>query len=231
MKKLKHRFMIVCVVLTAPLKGSFYIYRNSGFHGYEKIYEKSEIWNMTASQMRAALSFAFDKAYESPSLKSVLQYMRLHNAHLKKSQQFSEMWQRAVWRYPEMDFNASFPTSHIGRVIKKKEDVKLLKKQMIENIHESCLLLFASDDESGVAMAQVCLRISQEMQWPVYVLQRDEHAKLFQKWSIQETPALFLVSQRLRVVLRIGGGVLSEEEVVYRIKESHHDLDRMCAND
>lgn len=109
---------------------------NLGWHFYcdEKKLQKEE-------EMRAAKEGSVEEARQElsdiqkkledlrvksviyPTNKNILEYIAFQNQLLERSEKFSNMWQKAIWRNPELDFMVKTPLSTVGHAV--RDEVKI----------------------------------------------------------------------------------------------------------
>lgn len=55
------------------------------------------------------------KAILDPSEENIESYIRFQRAQLDRSSMFADMWQRAVWQHPDLDYTLQRPVSTLGK--------------------------------------------------------------------------------------------------------------------
>ncbi len=118
---------------------------NLGWHFYcdEKKLQKEEAMRAAKeptvedarqelSQIQKKLEDLQIKSVIYPTNKNILEYIAFQNQLLERSEKFTNMWQKAIWRNPELDYMVKTPLSTVGHAVrdemKKDTRAKVLQE-------------------------------------------------------------------------------------------------------
>lgn len=171
------------------------------------------------------------KAILEPSEENVTAYIRYQREQLDRASLFSDVWQRAVWQNPEIDYTLQRPVSTLGKrawIDNRREEQNAALRRLSQRYGifyfyaQSCgaceifaPILKALSDKSGFNVVAVSMDGGPNRVFPNYVVDVGQHARM--GLSSKATPALVLYDTVQRRPIPIGTGVLSADEITERI--------------
>jgi len=182
------------------------------------------------------------RAIIDPSPANVTAYIRFQREQLDRASLFSDVWQRAIWQDPELDYTLERP---VGALAKKQwQDVRSADRDaamarlsqrygLFYFFAQTCgacevmsPIVKAVADRWGLTVRAISTDGGPSRHFPDYRAENGERPKMGLEPAI--TPALVLWDSRAGRAIPIGYGVLSADELQDRIyllttKEAGHD--------
>lgn len=171
------------------------------------------------------------KAILDPSEENVTAYIRFQREQLDRASLFSDVWQRAVWQNPEIDYTLQRPVSTLGKrawIDNRRGEQEATLRRLSQRYGifyfyaQSCgaceifaPILKALSDKSGFNVVAVSMDGGPNRVFPNYVVDVGQHARM--GLTSKATPALVLYDTAQRRPIPIGTGVLSADEITERI--------------
>ena len=171
------------------------------------------------------------KAILEPSEENVTAYIRYQREQLDRASLFSDVWQRAVWQNPDIDYTLQRPVSTLGKrawIDNRRGEQEATLRRLSQRYGifyfyaQSCgaceifaPILKALSDKSGVNVVAVSMDGGPNRVFPNYVVDVGQHARM--GLTSKATPALVLYDTVQRRPIPIGTGVLSADEITERI--------------
>lgn len=171
------------------------------------------------------------KAILEPTEDNVIAYVRFQREQLDRASTFSDVWQRALWQNPDMDYTLQRPVSTVG------------KRAWLDNRHadrdavltnlgqryglfyffaQSCgacelfaPILRSVTDSHRMAVMAVSMDGGPSRDFPNYVVDSGQRARMGVPGN--ETPALVLFDTATKRTIPVGYGILSADEIMDRI--------------
>lgn len=199
--------------------------------------EKSKIdpLAMSASMQIAAISKQLEelkaRAILEPSEQNVTAYIRFQREQLDRASTFADVWQRAVWQNPDLDYTLQRPVTTLAKRAwidnrKTEHDMALRGLSQRYGIFyfyaQSCAacetfapILKSLADRSGFNVVAVSMDGGPNRVFPNYVVDAGQHARM--GLASKATPALVLYDTATRRPVPIGTGILTADEITERI--------------
>ncbi|MEO0688695.1 MAG: conjugal transfer protein TraF [Pseudomonadota bacterium] len=177
-----------------------------------------------------------------PTTDNVAAYIRFQRAQLDRASLFSDVWQRAIWQDPELDYTLQRP---VGAVAKKQwQDVRAAERDnvMARLSQRYGLFYFFSATcgpcevmspivkgvagRWGITVRAISTDGGPSRHFPDYRIETNQRERM--GLETKATPALVLWDSETKRPIPIGYGVLSADELQTRIylltsKEAGHD--------
>ena len=189
----------------------------------------------SASQRIAAITKELDelkaRAILDPSEANVVAYVRFQREQLDRASTFSDVWQRALWQNPDLDYTLQRPVNTVAK--RAWLDIRRADRdQVLVNLGrryglfyffaQSCAacdvfspILKSVADSHRMAVMAVSMDGGPSRDFPRYVVDSGQRARM--GLTGRETPALVLFDTATRRAIPVGYGVLSADEVMDRI--------------
>ncbi|WP_230291501.1 conjugal transfer protein TraF [Croceicoccus sp. Ery5] len=182
------------------------------------------------------------RAILEPTPANVTAYIRFQRAQLDRASLFSDVWQRAIWQDPDLDYTLQRPVSTLGK--RQWQDVRSAARDavMAQLSERYGLFYFFAQScgaceimspivQSVAATWQITVRaISTDggpsRHFPGYIVETNQRSRMGLEPKI--TPAIVLWDALKGQPVPIGYGVMSADELQDRIylltsKEAGHD--------
>ena len=177
-----------------------------------------------------------------PTQANVAAYIRFQRAQLDRASLFSDVWQRAIWQDPELDYTLERP---VGAVAKKQwQDARSAERDSVmARLSERYGLFYFFSATCGpcevmspivkgvadrwrITVRAISTDGGPSRHFPDYRVETNQRARL--GLEVKATPALVLWDSVTKRPIPIGYGVLSADELQDRIylltsKEAGHD--------
>ena len=171
------------------------------------------------------------RAVLEPTEENVTAYIRFQREQLNRASTFSDVWQRAVWQDPELDYTLQRPVSTLGKrawLDNRKDEQERVLRQLSARYGifyfyaQSCgacevfaPILKALSDRSGFDVVAVSMDGGPNRTFPQYVVDTGQYARM--GLTSRATPALVLYDTVTHRPIPIGTGILSQDEITQRI--------------
>ncbi|MGC1470780.1 MAG: conjugal transfer protein TraF [Sphingorhabdus sp.] len=188
---------------------------------------KSQLAAITAQleELKAA-------AILDPSSDNVTAYVRFQRAQLDRSSMFADVWQRALWQDPGLDYTLQRPVSTLGKrawLDQRKADRDIFLSQLSQRYgvfyfySSSCgacdifsPILKAVSDKYGMSVLAVSMDGGPSAVFPNYMVDSGQYERLG-LGTHRQVPALVLFDSVTRQPVPIGYGIMSQDEIVDRV--------------
>lgn len=181
--------------------------------------------------MRVTLDELKARAILDPSEQNVVAYIRYQREQLDRASTFSDVWQRALWQHPDMDYTLQRPVSTLGKrawLDNRKADRDAVLTRLGERYGlfyfyaQSCgacdvagpILRSVADSHRLTVMA-VSMDGGPSKDFPNYLVDSGQRERM--GIPGKETPALVLYDTITRRTIPVGYGILSADEIMDRI--------------
>jgi conjugal transfer pilus assembly protein TraF len=167
-----------------------------------------------------------------PSAENVTAYVRFQRAQLDRSSLFADVWQRALWQDPGLDYTLQRPVSTLGKrawLDQRKADRDIILAQLSQRygvfyfFSSSCgacdifsPILKAVSDKYGLSVLAVSMDGGPSPVFPDYMVDSGQYERLGLGHE-RQVPALLLFDSVTRQPMPIGYGILSQDEIVDRV--------------
>lgn len=171
------------------------------------------------------------KAILEPTEENVVAYVRFQREQLDRASTFSDVWQRALWQNPDIDYTLQRPVSTVGKrawLDNRKADRDAVLTNLGQRyglfyfFAQSCgacdlfsPILRSVTDSHRMAVMAVSMDGGPSREFPNYVVDSGQRARM--GLSGKETPALVLFDTFTRRTIPVGYGILSADEIMDRI--------------
>lgn len=172
------------------------------------------------------------RAILEPSLENVTAYVRFQREQLDRSSMFADVWQRALWQDPGLDYTLQRPVSTLGKrawIDQRKSDRDRVMGQLSQRygvfyfFSSSCgacdifsPILKAVSDKFGLAVLAVSMDGGPSATFPGYMVDSGQYEKLGMGTE-RQVPALVLFDSVTKQPMPIGYGILSQDEIMDRV--------------
>jgi conjugal transfer pilus assembly protein TraF len=222
---------------------SFYKNHARGWHWYERNKENEEVIvtkeqnskpsAITATEevdnIRKEAESKLHNAMIKPTEENVIEYIKTQEKIADRSEKFSEVWQKVIYKNPELDRTLKHPVSYNALHI-SKEEVSKNKRQKIRELSKEYGLMyfFRGDCKYCQGFSSVVKRFANEYSWdlmPVQIgdvpIEGFENAKkdngVSTQLGIKAVPALIAVHPKSGDMIPLAFGYISESEIEERV--------------
>lgn len=171
------------------------------------------------------------KAILEPTTENVIQYVRFQREQLDRSSTFADVWQRALWQNPDIDYTLQRPVSTIGKrawidnrsAERQATMARLAQRYGIFYFYaQSCAaceiqspILKSVGDSNHLSVVAVSMDGGPSRTFPNYVVDSGQRERM--GLSGKATPALVLFDTVTKRPIQIGTGLMSADEIIDRI--------------
>ena len=172
------------------------------------------------------------KAILEPTPANVTAYIRFQRAQLDRASLFSDVWQRAIWQDPDLDYTLQRPVSTLGKrawIDERKNDRDRVMASLSQRygvfyfFASSCgacdifsPILKAVSDKYGLSVLAVSTDGGPSATFPGYMVDSGQYEKLG-LGTDRQVPALVLFDSVTKQPMPIGYGILSQDEIMDRV--------------
>ncbi len=182
-------------------------------------------------KITAALRELKARAILEPSPENITAYIRYQREQLDRSSLFSDVWQRAVWQDPELDYTQVRPVSTLGKR-QWLDQRKLDRDQVLNSLRDryGLFYFFAQGCAPCGVMSPILKSVADSHRIPVMAVSTDGGpSEIFPRYVVDSgqrermgldskiTPAIVLFDSRTKRAIPIGYGVLAADELMDRI--------------
>lgn len=182
------------------------------------------------------------RAILEPSPENVTAYIRFQRRQLDQASLFSDVWQRAIWQEPELDYTLQRPVSTLGKRA-WQDNRKAERDGVMAHLSERYGLFYFFAQSCGACevMSPIVQSVAQtwhitvravstdggpSRHFPKYTVETNQRARMGLDPGI--TPAVVLWDAAANRAIPIGYGVMSADELQDRIyllttKDAGHD--------
>ena len=172
------------------------------------------------------------RAILEPSPENVTAYVRFQREQLDRSSMFADVWQRALWQDPGLDYTLQRPVSTLGKrawIDERKSDRDRVMASLSQRyglfyfFASSCgacdifsPILKAVSDKYGLSVLAVSTDGGPSATFPGYMVDSGQYEKLG-LGTDRQVPALVLFDSVTKQPMPIGYGILSQDEIMDRV--------------
>lgn len=172
------------------------------------------------------------RAILEPSPENVTAYVRFQREQLDRSSMFADVWQRALWQDPGLDYTLQRPVSTLGKrawIDERKTDRDRVMATLSQRygvfyfFASSCgacdifsPILKSVSDKYGLAVLAVSMDGGPSASFPGYMVDSGQYEKLGLGTN-RQVPALVLFDSVTKQPMPIGYGILSQDEIMDRV--------------
>jgi conjugal transfer pilus assembly protein TraF len=192
--------------------------------------------NVPARERLSAISSELEelkaRAILDPSPENVTSYIRFQREQLDRSSLFADVWQRALWQDPGLDYTLQRPVSTLGKrawLDQRKGDRDLAMMRLSERygvfyFYSSACgacdifspILKSVSDRYGLSVLAVSMDGGPSPTFPNHLVDNGQYERLG-LGTDRQVPALVLFDAQTRRPMPIGYGILSQDEIVDRV--------------
>jgi conjugal transfer pilus assembly protein TraF len=182
-------------------------------------------------QVTAQLRELKAKAILNPTEGNIESYIRFQRAQLDRSSMFADMWQRAVWQHPDLDYTLQRPVNTLAKrqwIDTRKADrdstIAALGRRygIFYFFAQSCAacdifspILKSVADSHGIHVMAVSIDGGPSSTFRNYVVDSGQRERMGLHDNV--TPAVVLFDTETQRALPIGYGVMAADELMDRI--------------
>lgn len=171
------------------------------------------------------------KAILEPTAANVTAYIRFQREQLDRASLFSDVWQRAIWQDPELDYTLQRPVSTLGK--RQWQDARTAERDAVmANLSRRYGLFYFFAQSCGacevmspivrsvaatwrITVRAVSTDGGPSQQFPDYTVETNQRARMGLEPKV--TPAIVLWDAAKNQAIPIGYGVMSADELQDRI--------------
>ncbi|RMH33093.1 MAG: conjugal transfer protein TraF [Nitrospirae bacterium] len=203
--------------------------------------ETVDLDRLPTVELKVLLQAKREYALDDPTPDRVREYFLVHRAVFRRAERFTDSWEIALIREPELDSHSVLPASQVGQTVRAQVE-QLTRRQRIADFaeHGGLFFFFTSTCPYCQVQSQILKRL--EVSWgiPVFPVSRDGRPLpeypdahpdngMGDHLGVTMVPMLFLAIPEERFMTPIGAGLLTEEEILRRIEvvlEAHANPER-----
>ena len=171
------------------------------------------------------------RAILEPTTENVIAYVRFQREQLDRSSTFADVWQRALWQTPELDYTLQRPVSTVGKRLwldtrssaRTAAMAKLSQRYGLFYFYaQSCAaceiqapILKSLADSNRLSVVAVSMDGGPNRVFPNYVVDTGQRERM--GLTDRATPALVLFDTVTKRPIPIGTGLMAADEVIDRI--------------
>lgn len=171
------------------------------------------------------------KAVLEPTSENIIAYVRYQREQLDRASMFADVWERAIWQHPDLDYTLQRPVNTLGKSA-WLEQRKTDREATIAALSERYGLFFfysascgacevfspivrSLSDKYHLSVLPVSMDGGPNPVFPRFVVNHGQYEKMGLEGG--QVPALVLFDTYLKKPIPIGYGVMAEDEVISRI--------------
>lgn len=236
-------FVIGCFgVSYAQDNSAYYDQHAIGWHWYNEIQEQKERKEQAPdpvaqmNDIKKTVTYALDKAILNPTEENVRDYIKLQNAVSDRSSLFSQVWQKVLWKYPELNYALIHPVNSVGRQVDlelkhQAEDVAIKKLAQTSGL----FFFYRSTCPYCQRFAPIVKSFANKHDLAIIPITTDGRALpefpnskndrgQAERFQVTYEPALFAVNPSTHQAYPISYGLVSEQELRERILDLARDF-------
>jgi len=171
------------------------------------------------------------RAILEPTTQNVIAYVRFQREQLDRSSTFADVWQRALWQTPDIDYTLQRPVSTVGKrawldnrsAERQAALARLSQRYGIFYFYaQSCAaceiqspILKSVGDSNRLSIVAVSMDGGPNRTFPNYVVDSGQRARM--GLHDRATPALVLFDTVTKRAIPIGTGLMAADEIIDRI--------------
>lgn len=182
------------------------------------------------SDMQKNLKESREIAIVDPSYENVKHYIRYQLMVQKKAAVFTDVWKRAIWQNPDLNYATQHTVNNVGKqVALKEEDVEQLKT--LKELHDDgwgLWYFYRSNcpychrmapaikmvNDKGLQVLPVSMDGKPLSNLDIPFVNDDGQSK---KLGVTVTPSVYLVNTKTRLVVPVSFGIVSYTDLLKRI--------------
>lgn len=236
-----YRFFSVVCLITLTLApcfaqegAGFYEKGRQGFYWYEKnlnvedeeafkqpqadAFTYNDLWSLNPERFKIVLKDRFNLAIQAPTEQNVYRYIEIQDVAKRKSMAFAGVMGMVSQQNPQFQGKGITTMTNAGR----KAYYRLKNEQRDESLRdgadEFALIVFESSGCGYCEAQRTTLEAFEERNgWSVKYLDIYENKNLAEKYSIDMTPTIMMLSRSSKELIHISKGVVSMAELRSRI--------------
>ena len=192
--------------------------------------EQENLSTLPAGMLRELASAKREAALDAPTPETVKTYIIAQRAVFKRSEDFTSMWQLAMFTNPQLDFATEHPTSQFGHDVEaqasQEVDERLLSSARAN--HVGLFFFFTSTCRFCQEQSKILKLFSDTYQIEVFPVTLDgqglkEFPKaaadngMAERVSLQKVPTIYLAIPQENFLVPIGSGVMTFNELRERV--------------
>jgi conjugal transfer pilus assembly protein TraF len=192
--------------------------------------EQEDLSRLPAGMLRELASAKREAALDAPTPETVKTYIIAQRAVFKRSEDFTTMWQVAMYTNPQLDFATEHPTSQFGHDVEAQAthevEERLLSSARAN--HVGLFFFFTSTCRFCQEQSKILKLFSDTYQIEVFPVTLDgqglkEFPKaaadngMAERVSLQKVPTIYLAIPRENFLVPIGSGVMTFNELRERV--------------
>lgn len=182
-------------------------------------------------ELQAKIEETRARAVLAPTPENITAYISLQREQLDRSSYFADIWQRAIWANPNLDYTLQRPVSTVGKRLwadQREQDKTALLSNLSKRyglyyfFAQSCSacdvfgpILKGFSKSYNMSVLAVSMDGGPTRVFPDYVVDSGQHRKL--GLSSKATPALVLFDTVTKRAQPVGYGVMAGDEIASRI--------------
>lgn len=192
--------------------------------------------SVPAAQRIAAITDELDelkaRAILEPTTENVTQYIRFQREQLDRASTFADVWSRAVWQNPELDYTLERPVNTLGkqtwtdqRNIERQGTMQDLSQRygVFYFYSSNCAacqvfspIMRGISDQFGLEVLAVSMDGGANDAFPNFVVDTGQYQRMGLGEN-RQVPALVLFDTETKQPIPIGYGLMAADEVMQRI--------------
>lgn len=171
------------------------------------------------------------KAILEPTTENVIAYVRFQREQLDRSSTFADVWQRAIWQTPDLDYTLQRPVSTVGKRawidnraaarsaamarLSQRYGLFYFYAQYCGACEIQSPILKSVADTNHMSVVAVSMDGGPNRSFPRHVVDTGQRARM--GLPGQATPALVLFDTVTKRPIPIGTGLMAADEIIDRI--------------
>ncbi len=171
------------------------------------------------------------KAIIEPTTDNIVAYIRYQREQLDRASMFTDVWQRAIWQHPELDYTLQRPVDSIGKTAwldQRKTDQETVMTNLSARYglfyfySGSCgacavfsPVVRSLADKYHLSVLPVSMDGGPNKSFPRFAVNHGQYEKMGLEGG--QVPALVLFDTYLKKPIPVGYGAMAEDDVMSRI--------------
>lgn len=182
-----------------------------------------------AAALRAWIPILLDQAITVLDRTAVRKYLLAHRESLRRSERFSKLWQEVIWTDPSFDRPDHLPTGSLAQAIYQQE-TSSKRATTLAALRERVSLLVVVGPDCAACEAQwkILQSWSAESGFIVRPIAKElltlsdsalalPYPSVIDQLAVTQLPSLYLVEPSSGGLIRLGSGLLTQDEIMTRI--------------
>jgi conjugal transfer pilus assembly protein TraF len=220
---------------TTSEAASFWNTHSAGWHWYQDPkadQPSSEKTQQDPSKQMQSLQIsikrAMDNAILNPTPENIKAYIEIQNRVAAQASVFADVWRRALWTYPQLDYSLAHPTNQTAKhayldkerakmesaihMLSKTDGLFFFFKGSCPYCHQMAPLVKSFAEHYGFSIIPISMDGDALPEFPNAKLNQSVAAQL----HVTAVPALFMVNPNLHRIIPIASGLISADELIQR---------------